>query len=248
MGAPPGKLKDIPVEVYCATVDPILIRKARITCREEGYCEVVLDAPEEELTTGMRVVLDGGPDTGLRIKGVIGKKEGRDLRVDTPERVPPDKRGFPRIQGGIRLRYRVAPKAEAEKLVPAWTAGEEIPGDEGAWYAPDPFMDFSGSGLKFEDRLRCDAGDVLLLQLQIPPEKEPFRAVAKVVRTEAIVVDEENDPGEGRAEEAPSHKVAVEFIDLPQKGAEALGAFMLRIQDALLVPEEHGSDPDAPAT
>jgi hypothetical protein len=115
--------------------------------------------------------------------------------------------------------------------------GEDGPAREGEWWEPDPFMDFSGSGLKFEDRLHCEAGDLVLLELSIPPAETLWRATARVVRVEPIEREgvEDADPATGDRE--PTHRVAIEFIDLPQEAAEALAAFTLKIQGALLAAE-----------
>jgi hypothetical protein len=39
---------------------------------------------------------------------------------------------------------------------------------------------------------------------------------------------------------APSHQIAVEFMELPTEATEALTAFAMRIQDALLKTEGLG--------
>ena len=40
--------------------------------------------------------------------------------------------------------------------------------------------------------------------------------------------------GEEKEEPVPTHQVAVQFVDLPTEATEALTAFAMRIQNALL--------------
>jgi len=98
MTNPLVELQDVPVEIICLSVSPPVIRNGRVTCQGEGPCEVVLEEPEPRLEPGMRVVLDGGPDRDLRIKGLVTAIEGLRLRVETERVVPPDKRSFPRMR------------------------------------------------------------------------------------------------------------------------------------------------------
>ncbi len=115
MTNPLVELQDVPVEIICLSVTPPVIRNGRVTCQGEGPCEVVLEEPEPRLEPGMRVVLDGGPDRDLRIKGLVTGMEGLRLRVETERVVPTDKRSFPRMYGGIHVRYRVLPAGEGEE-------------------------------------------------------------------------------------------------------------------------------------
>lgn len=230
------ELQDVPVEVVCLSVSPPVIRKGRVTCQGKGPCEVVLEAPEPRLAPGMRLVLDGGPDRRFRIKGLIAEAEGNRLRVDTERVVPPDKRSFPRMYGGIHLRYRVLAPGETEKDFAAWLAGADLQGREGGWREPDPFMDFSGTGLRFEDELHCGQDDHVLIELRLPAAEHAWRTAARVVRVDPIRPDDWKRGEEADQEQARTHQIAVEFIDLPADATEALTEFAMRIQEALLNP------------
>ncbi len=220
-------LRDVPMEILCLSVTPPVIRKGRVSREGEGPCEVVLEEPEPRLEPGMRVVLDGGPDHPYRIKGKVTASDGCRLRVETERVVPPDKRSFPRMYGGIRLRYRPLGPGEAESLGATWLAGGEVQGGE--WREPDPFMDFSSTGLRFEDRPGCRPGDLLLMELKIPDTEERWRAAARVVRVEEARAEEDETPAE-----APQARVAVQFVEIPPEAAKALTAFALKIQHSLL--------------
>lgn len=228
------ELQDVPVEIICLSVSPPLIRKGRVSCQGDGPCEVVLEEPEPRLEAGMRVVLDGGPGRDLRIKGLVKGMEGLCLRIETERVVPPDKRSFPRMYGGIHVRYRVLAADEGEKEAAAWMAGGDPSGEEGVWREPDPFMDFSGTGLRFEGQLHCKREDRILVELRLPSSEDLWRATARVVRVDPIRTEDIEARDEMKPVPAPTHQIAVEFVDLPADAAEALTAFGMRIQDALL--------------
>ncbi len=234
MTNPVVELQDVPVEIICLSVTPPVIRKGRVTCQGEGPCEVVLEESDPRLEPGMRVVLDGSPDRDLRIKGLVAGVDGPSLRVETERLVPPDKRSFPRMYGGIHIRYRVLAAREREKESSAWLAGEEAPGQEGDWREPDPFMDFSGTGLRFEDQLLCDKDDLMLVELRLPSSEKRWRATARVVRVDPIRPEDLEGRDEERQEPVPTHQIAVHFAELPAEATEALTEFAMRIQDALL--------------
>ena len=226
----PGKdqLLDVPVEVLSLASDPPLILSGRVTCRDEGTCDVLLDNPEHAFAEGMKVIVDAGEATELRVVGTIGLVQDNLIHVESRTLVRRDKRIFPRTYGGIRLRYLVVPPA----AVAAWIARGEAP--EGTWFEPDPFMDFSGSGLKFEDQEHCKADDTLLLELRVPPEDDTFRASARVVRLFPIPPEEIEAAEREPAAPASTHQIAVHFEALPSEAVEALMAFTLRVQDALI--------------
>jgi hypothetical protein len=228
------EMNDVPVEIFCLSVTPPVIRKGRATCHGTGPCEVVLEEPETRLEPGMRVVLEGGPEQNVRIKGLVAGMEGNRLRVEAQRLVPPDKRSFPRMHGGIHVRYRVPPSAEAEKIASAWIDGKSEPGAQEEWREPDPFMDFSGTGLRFEDELHCNKDDVMLIELRLPASSDLWRATARVVRVDAIRPEELEGRTKSRKGSAPTHQIAVQFVELPAEATEALTAFAMRIQDALL--------------
>lgn len=234
MTNPLVELKDVPVEIICLSVSPPVIRNGRVTCRAGGPCEVDLEEPEPRLGPGMRVILDGGPDRDLRIKGLVTGMEGLRLRVETERVVPSDKRSFPRMYGGIHVRYRVLLAGEGEETASAWVSGGGVPGEEEAWREPDPFMDFSGTGLRFEDQLHCKAEDRMIIELRLPSSEDLWRATARVVRVDPIRSEDFVARDEKKPAQAATHQIAVQFVDLPADAAEAFTAFGMRIQDALL--------------
>jgi len=226
-------LCDVSAQVLCLSTTPPLIKTARVVRCEAGGMELDLDDPDAGFQEGLHVVLAGAEEAPFRVMGVVTGLDGRRLRVKTDRVVESDKRDFPRIQGGISVRYRVLGPQDSPAHVDAWIAGGDFP-SQGAWRVPDPFMDFSGSGLRFDDRLTCSEGDRLLVELQVPPSGSRWRAAARVVRLSPIRQEEEEVLAADLPQGVPTHHIAVAFENLPAEATEALAAFTLRIQDALL--------------
>ena len=146
-----------------------------------------------------------------------------------------DKRAFPRLYGSVQLRSRKQETSASETAIHTWLEG----GLEEAgptWRKPDPFMNFSVTGLKFEDQETCADGDVLLLEFSVPTSPKTFRCRSRVARV-AILEGAAEDTYSGGGVESgtpPTHSIAVEFLDMPHDGREALSEFTLLIQGVLL--------------
>jgi len=227
-------MRDVSAQVLCLSATPPLIKKARILHARDDGMELDLGDPEAALQEGMHVVLAGDAQVPFRIMGVVTSVKGSRVQVRAERRVESDKRDFPRLQGGLCVRYRVLGKREAPEAVEAWLAGGPPSPGEGPWNEPDPFMDFSSSGLRFDDRLICEVGDRVLLEMQVPPSGEKWRVAADVVRVTPVLREEAEDQDDEARKRGPTHHIAVRFERLPGGASEALAAFALRIQDALL--------------
>jgi hypothetical protein len=144
-----------------------------------------------------------------------------------------DSRYFPREYGRIDLRYTVARGEGANGAGREWVEGR-APVEGGArWYQPDPFMDFSASGLCFQDDAPLAEQDLLLLEMKLPMRSEPYRATGRVVRAMDLEsIDLESDGPQLRS-------VAVNFEELPRETVEALVDFTDHVQSRAL-----GVDPD----
>ena len=81
-----------------------------------------------------------------------------------------DKRDYPRLHAGLPLRYRTVSSSEAT----AWTSGDPIGGD---WIEPDPYMNFSVDGLRFDCTDGLEKGSLVALELHAVRgrPKNPFR-------------------------------------------------------------------------
>ena len=212
------------VELVCTHQTPPAILQAVATWFDGETYRVTLDTPESPSPAlGDRVILDFGENESPRILAVVTERSGGALTLSIRRSQPRDKREFPRMHGGITLRYTTASPGDAA----AWYQRGEAPAGA-TWGTPDPFMDFSASGLKFEDTARCEAGDLLLLELEVPTAEGRWRGVARAVRVSPI------DPEDIELSAPATHHIAVEFQQLPAEAIEALMTFTLHLQGVLL--------------
>lgn len=201
------------VTVVATSPAPILV-SARVTRVDGPEVELLLD---RDADVGSRVILElpaGSPEP--RATASVVGAAGRAVRVRVQRTVQKDAREYPRLVGRIGLRYRRGGDAAA------WMGGADVPGDE---REPDPFMNFSVTGLAFEDEPAVSAGDTLLASLTVPGAA-PFRATARVVRTWPIPEDE-------REEGPATHRIAIVFDAVPPEGTAALLAYTQRLQELL---------------
>lgn len=215
------------VELVCTNQTPPAILQAVANWFDGETYRVALDTPESPSpSVGERVILDFGENEFPRVLAVVTERDGAALRLSVKRSQPRDKREFPRMHGGIKVRYTAISPGD-ESAADAWYRRGEAP-DGVDWGAPDPFMDFSASGLKFEDIPRCVEDDLLLLELEVPTAEGRWRGVARVVRVSPIA------PEDREAGSSATHHIAVEFQSLPAEAIEALMTFTLHLQGALL--------------
>lgn len=209
--------------VYAAATPPLLVKGRCVAQANDG---ITLEVPEgTNLPDGSSVIVDFTPESGVSrvIAAVSSVSGGRvELRVT---RVPiKEKREYPRMNGGIVLKYFVVPGRD-DAAVDAWMAGGEAPGK---LHEPDPFMNFSVTGLAFDDLETCADGDTLGFTITVPGAGHTWRGAARVVRVWKIPIDERDESIEA------THRVAVNFLALPDEAAEALRKHTQRIQEAWL--------------
>jgi hypothetical protein len=217
----------VPAVLISASQQPPVIAQGTVHCLPGGECRMDLENPEPRLAPGDSVVLDCRGERDFRLLGRLKRVDGPHLHVAVTRRLEHDRRAFPRLYGGVRLRYAVAPASLRAEGLGRWAAAPE----QAEWHAPDPFMEFSGSGLRFEDRARCAEGDYLLVEWQVPPFDRTWRSLTQVVRVEPI--PEEERPWEA-GPDTPTHRVAVHFLDLPSPAVQALLQFTERLQEVAL--------------
>ena len=192
-----------------------------VQLQDDALYEIQLEESAPELERGTRVVLNlRAPPQ--RLTGTIIRREDGLIAAQTHKTPAPDERYFPRMAGGIDLRYRCGKLGEASR----WMSGKEVNGD---FRTPDPFMNFSVTGLRFDDSAHCETGDTLLLDFSLPNTETRWRAVGRVVRVSELPETELDD-----ALDDTTHQVAVRFTDLPESAAAALEAFTIRLQRAMV--------------
>jgi len=209
--------------VYAAATPPLLV-KGR--CVAQQGAELTLEVPEgTDLPAGHSVIVDFSAEAGVsRVIANVRQREGTRLQVKVTRVPTSDKREYPRMNGGITLKYFVI-AGNNPGAVDNWLQGGKA---EGKVFEPDPFMNFSVTGLAFDDLNTCADGDTLAFTLSVPGAAHTWRGAAQVVRIWKIPIDE-------RDESIPAtHRIAVQFSVLPDEAAEALRVHTERIQEAWL--------------
>jgi hypothetical protein len=215
-----------------------MIARGRVTLFDGEAYEIEIDAPVPPVSSGSQVILDFTDGDLGRVIASVSEVHGRMIRVSGKTVSHQDKRAFPRLYGSVKLAYRRLAETESDSAVEAWLSGglEEA---GATWLRPDPFMNFSVTGLKFEDAETCNNGDTLLLEFSVPTTTKIFRCRSRVARVAELepgtsVLDHEDSVEYRKGQAPPTHSVAVEFEDMPRDGREALSEFTLLIQGVLL--------------
>jgi hypothetical protein len=184
--------------------------------RQEGQ-ELTVSLGDGSLDEGEAVCLQPQRD-GPWLYGRVERagEGGRHLIIHVDVSRPSDMREYPRVWGPLKLRYQTVPAHQAELAGRRWLKAAS--GVEPRWLRPALFMDFSGSGARFEiPEPGCDADDRLLVGVKIPGESVEHRFVARVVRH---LVEE--------------GQLAIQFLDGTEDAFNAIVEFAERIQDQQL--------------
>lgn len=218
MGLPVGRGLALSVDIINVSSPSLRTRAGHVLRHEDGLYTIQLDDDAPDLVTGGRVVLSLPRG---RVSATVETREGSTLQARERSVQVPDKRVYPRLAGGIPLRYRVVDPADFDTHH-AWLL-DKPPVDD-SWHTPDPFMNFSVTGLRFDDAENCADGDLLLCELGVPGDDRRWRALARVIRVSPISPDRRDRPVDA------THHVAVQFDRLPDEAAEALTHYTLRLQ------------------
>ena len=168
------------------------------------------------LAEGEAVCLQTGNSAPWLYGKVIGDDDpGVKIHIDGSH--TPDRREFSRVWGPLHMRYQISTPEGFELASLRWLRNAQGVGP--SWMRPPMFMDFSGSGARFEVRGKadCKAEDCLLLGIRIPGDETEHRLTARVVR----LLD--NDT-----------QVAIHFEDASEGSIAALVDFAERIQEQLV--------------
>ena len=212
------------VNLVQAAVDPPAMAHGTVVKVSGDELEIDLDTDAPTFKLGSSLVVEFGRDSSLPRAIVVPLRQTEGRIVVRVRRVPPpDHREYPRVEGAVHVVWHVSPQGDGG--VTAWTIGAPPTGPQ---YTPDPFMNFSATGLLFEDVDACREGDTLLFVLRIPRAPKEWRGAARVVRVTPIP-DEERDPAL-----TATHRIAVHFTHLAEDAVEALRQHTLRIQEAYL--------------
>ncbi len=208
------------VSVMLMTEMPPRIVEGVVLEHADGHVEVALPDGTSMPKPGAALVLEfpgsGQPREMATVLSVEGQKFKTKLRIRHQ-----DQRDAARLYAGLRLSYCVVP-ADKPVDAAAWLAGGDAPSE---LFQPDPYMNFSLTGLQFEDVARCAGGDFILFTLQLPKKRAVWRGIGKVVRVGVI------PPGERESESQATHRIAMQFTELPEEARAALLDLTGRMQN-----------------
>lgn len=227
MLVPVGDAVSIPVEIIFLTASGPRTCYGRLVRHSGDKVEVELNPNDVTFArVGTRTMVDSGESSLIRMVGVVMGTDGACASIAVEKSVRRDLREYPRTYGGIQLRYRVLGADGAAAACESWMAGETTEADQGLWRRPDPYMNFSATGLRFEEpEATCHDGDLVLLEMDVPTSPVPWRALGEVVRCAPL-------PEEEQTEDA-THFIALTFSDIPSEASQALARFTLRVLSAL---------------
>ena len=150
----------------------------------------------------------------MELIGQVESQTDQKLDVSIVRVSPREKRYFPREDGGIDMHWKRLERSGSEVATHAWRRGLfEVDGNED-WNTPEPFMNFSASGLRFRDLAPCSEGDIVLIAFRLQGRTAWHRATAVVVRRD--------QPENGACPE-----IAVAFQDLEPETVQLLADYTL---------------------
>jgi len=210
------------VRLLCTSGDVPVMVNGEVSSEADGIIVVQPAGSAEQLSPGDRVVLTFADADQRRVTGTIqtigtGDDGAGRIEVTCTDQRDRDQRDFPRLFAGLPIRYRLADSATAT----AWLAGEEA--EDGDWFRPDPFMNFSVGGLRFDADRSVATNDLLLIDFAVSEAGARWRLTGRVIR-----VFEPASP------DAETHSIAVALVAVPDEAHEALSDLTLKIQDTLL--------------
>jgi len=195
---------------------PVLTH-AQVLRAERGNVYLTLSS-RSSLDAGARVILeptDG--DAARHIVAIIAASE-RNLTARIISASNRDRREYPRLSGRVDVRYGACANGAAAA---SWMRGDDLPGID---RAPSPWMEFSATGLAFEDSPQVREGEDLLMDLRLPGQRTRWRCVARVIRL--LPIPDADGPA--------THRVCVNFEQIPPEATVALAHYTLRVQEALM--------------
>ena len=209
-----------PVEVVCTAGPVPFVAHGRVRAVEDGLYVIDLDKDAAQLSPGARAIVSFADGAAARVIGRVVEVRGNQVLVSKDGLRNRERRSFPRLHGGIPLRYRNLGPGAHDIEAATWLRGGPPARGADEWLSPDEFMNFSVTGLKFDAPAGVGIDDLLLVELGVRGRPDAWRCTARVVFVE---------PG---AEGKPS--AAVEFEQIPEGAQAALSDLTLQIQEALL--------------
>ena len=206
------------VRIVCTQGDQPILVNGTLTTGPVGRLTVECGRNAGSLAVGAKVVVtvEAAAESQRCIVASVehDANDGIRLTLDNEAVHSNDKRDYPRLFAGLPIRFRPTSESEAA----AWASGEPIGGH---WSEPDPYMNFSVGGLRFDCADPLTEGAALAIELSIGDGATLWRVTARVVRVFEAAGDR------------PA-SVAVSFVHLPDGARDALTSLTLQIQETLL--------------
>lgn len=157
----------------------------------------------------VHVKVDGSSDWARgSVTGIVGTA----VTVSVKKSFRQDGRDYPRMFGALSVGMSLANDRSE-----AWLAGDPV---EGEWLSPDPFMNFSASGLLCCVDVPGVVGETYLVSLSIPAlRSETWRMTATLVRSVPVAGTPDH------------HEYALNFLDIPAAATEGLVSFTTTLLD-----------------
>ncbi len=220
----PGTHTPLTVDIVCAKGDTPFLARGKVRNQQNGTWTIDVDRDTSHLPAGARVILSLPDGQSDRIVARVDSAQGNELVCSQEQLRQRERREFPRLHGGLPVRYRRVPASEFTATAARWLRGstdEAVVGPAAAWQHPERFMNYSVTGLRFrtEDDIRLH--EILLVELGVPDQDERWRCTARCVHA-------------GDASRVDSQIVALEFVQIPNEARHALTNMTLEAQAVLL--------------
>jgi len=212
------------VDIVCATGEAPFLARGRVRDQRLGTYTIDVDRDASHLPKGARVILSPPDGRSDRIVARVESALGNELICSQEQVRQRERREFPRLHGGLPVRYRRVPKTEFTATVARWLGGSEHPevvGPEEVWRHPGRFMNYSVTGLRFRTEDAVSLHEIVLLELGVPEGPDRWRCTARCVHA-------------GGQEADGTQVIALEFVQIPSAARAALTDMSLDAQAMLL--------------
>jgi len=212
------------VEIVCAVGDIPFLARGRVRQQRLGTYTIDVDRDASSLPAGARIILSYPDGQSDRIVAKVDRVSGNELVCSQQQLRQRERREFPRLHGGVPVRYRRVAPADFTATAARWLRGSEdaaVIGPADAWVEPERFMNYSVTGLRFRTDDDVRLHEILLMELGVPDRADRWRCTARCVHAGA------NPDGEGQI-------IALEFVQIPGAAREALTDMTLEAQALLL--------------
>jgi len=218
--APPA----LTVDIVCAKGDVPFLARGRVRSQRLGTYTIDVDRDASSLPVGARVILSQPDGLSDRIVARVDSVLGNELVCSQEQVRQRERREFPRLHGGLPVRYRRVPMAEFTATAARWLRGSEHPnvvGQPEDWRQPERFMNYSVTGLRFRTDDAVRLHEIVLLELGVPDGPDRWRCTARCVHA-------------GPSEVDGAQVIALEFVQIPSAARAALTDMTLDAQAVLL--------------